>query len=94
VPFDPTHNREVDERYVVVAHGRHYDDVPPNRGIYRGGARETLRAAVRTAVSAPKPVSALHEEIREIDLPVYQEIPARRTDRVPTPVEEAAAQQQ
>lgn len=94
VPFDPTHSREVDERYVVVAHGRHYDDVPPNRGIYRGGAQETLRAEVRTAVSAPKPISALHEEIRQIDLPVYQEIPARRVDRVPTPAEEAAAQQQ
>ena len=32
VPFDPTHNRPVDDRYVVVGHGRHYDDVPPNKG--------------------------------------------------------------
>jgi transglutaminase-like putative cysteine protease len=94
VPFDPTHHRELDERYVVVAHGRHYDDVPPNKGIYRGSARETLRAEVETAVSAHKPVSTLHEELRHIDLPVYQEIPERPAERPVTPIEEAAAQQQ
>ena len=27
VAFDPTHARAVDERYVVVGHGRHYDDL-------------------------------------------------------------------
>src|SRR5207245_2600921 len=48
VAFDPTHGRSVDERYVVVGHGRHYDDVPPNKGIYRGTARETLAAEVYT----------------------------------------------
>ena len=35
VPFDPAHNRPVDDRYVVAGHGRHYDDVPPNKGIPR-----------------------------------------------------------
>src|SRR4029453_17725206 len=81
VPFDPTHNREIDERYVVVGHGRHYDDVPPNKGIYRGNADEGLRTAVRTQESAPKDISALHEEMEQIDVPVYQEIPERRRDR-------------
>jgi len=94
VPFDPTHDREIDERYVVVAHGRHYDDVPPNKGIYRGNAKETLQAEVRTAVSGRKAISALHEEIRQIDLPVYQEIPERPVERMVTAAEEAAAQQQ
>ena len=96
VPFDPTHDREIDERYVVVAHGRHYDDVPPNKGIYRGNARETLRAEVRTQVTAGKGVVDLHEEIRHIDLPVFQEPPERRRpfERVITRAEEAAIQQQ
>jgi transglutaminase-like putative cysteine protease len=94
IPFDPTHDREIDERYVVVAHGRHYDDVPPNKGTYRGAAKETLRAEVETTISAHKPVSALHEEIRQIDLPVYQEIPARPAERTLTPLEAAEAQQQ
>ena len=94
VPFDPTHNREIDERYVVVAHGRHYDDVPPNRGIYRGSARETLSAEVKTTITSRKPISVLHEEIRHIDLPVFRELPARAVEWVPSAAEEAAAQQQ
>jgi transglutaminase-like putative cysteine protease len=94
VPFDPTHNREIDDRYVVVGHGRHYDDVPPNKGIYRGNADETLRTAVRTQESAPKDISALHEEMEQIDVPVYQEIPERRRDRGRPAAEEIAAQEQ
>jgi transglutaminase-like putative cysteine protease len=94
VPFDPTHNREIDEHYVVVGHGRHYDDVPPNKGIYRGNADETLRTEVRTQESAPKDISALHEEMEQIDVPVYQEIPERRRDRLKLAAEEIAAQQQ
>ena len=95
IPFDPTHDREIDERYVVVAHGRHYDDVPPNKGIYRGNAREILRAEVRTQVTAGKGVVDLHEEVRHIDLPVFQEPPERRPHtRVITRAEEAAIQQQ
>jgi transglutaminase-like putative cysteine protease len=95
VPFDPTHDREIDERYVVVAHGRHYDDVPPNKGIYRGNARETLRAEVRTQVTGGKGIVDLHEEIRQIDLPVFHEPPERRRlERIITRAEEAAIQQQ
>ncbi len=95
VPFDPTHDREVDERYVVVGHGRHYDDVPPNKGIYRGGATETLRAEVFTeVVTEPAGAEAPRDEVRQIDLPVFQEVPVRRMDRITTVAEEAAAQQQ
>jgi len=94
VPFDPTHNRQIDEHYVVVGHGRHYEDVPPNKGIFRGNARETLTAEVYTRVSAQKPVSALHEEIAQIDLPVFQEIPERRGEFVFNPTVVAALQQQ
>jgi transglutaminase-like putative cysteine protease len=94
IPFDPTHYRAVDERYVVVGHGRHYDDVPPNRGIFRGNARESLRAEVLTHPSAPKAVAALHEEVEHIDLPVFQEIPARTHDWTSAVAEDAVAQQQ
>jgi transglutaminase-like putative cysteine protease len=95
VAFDPTHNREIDERYVVVAQGRHYDDVPPNKGIYRGNARETLRAEVRTELTAGKGIVDLHEEIRQIDLPVFHEAPEHRgVERLITRAEEAAIKQQ
>jgi transglutaminase-like putative cysteine protease len=94
VPFDPTHNREIDGHYVAVGHGRHYDDVPPNKGIYRGNADEVLRTEVRTRTSAPKDISALHEEMEQIDVPVYQEIPERRRDRLRLAAAEIAARQQ
>jgi transglutaminase-like putative cysteine protease len=94
VPFDPTHHRTIDERYVVVGHGRDYDDVPPNKGIFRGNARESLHAEVRTRVSAHKAISTLHEEVEQIDLPVFQEIPERKHDWVSTAAEDAARQQQ
>ncbi len=70
VGFDPTGNVQPDERHVVVAYGRHYDEVPPNRGIYRGAAQETLRAEVRTKPIPAPAVSTFREEIREIRLPV------------------------
>lgn len=94
VPYDPTHARDVDERYVAVAQGRHYEDVPPNRGIFRGNARERLTAEVYTRPSAPKDVSTLHEEVASIELPVFQEIPDRRPRRPYTAADEDAAQQQ
>src|SRR2546422_6630046 len=94
VAFDPTHNRAVDERYVVVGHGRHYDDVPPNKGIYRGIAKETLKAEVATEVVAGKFVSTLREEIRQIDLPVFRDVPVRPPDRMVTGGEEVGGQQQ
>jgi len=94
IPFDPTHNREIDERYVVVAHGRHYDDVPPNKGIYRGNAVETLDTQVFTRPAGQKAISALYEEMEHIDLPVFPEIPERRRDRNIIMIEDAAAQQQ
>jgi hypothetical protein len=94
VPFDPTHNVVPDERYVIVGHGRDYDDVPPNRGIYRGAARETLTAEVHTE-RAPGPAGGpFHEDVVAIDLPVYTELPGRRGERAPTPGDMAAEAQQ
>ncbi len=92
--FDPTHNRTIDERYVVVGHGRHYDDVPPNKGIYRGNAEETLEAEVVTRPSGQKAIAALYEEMEHIDVPVFPEIPERRRARGVVVIEEQAEQQQ
>jgi transglutaminase-like putative cysteine protease len=45
--LDPTHDRQQSESYVRVAVGRDYGDVPPTRGVYKGGASETLSVRVR-----------------------------------------------
>ena len=95
IPFDPTHDRAIDERYVVVGYGRHYDDVPPNKGIFRGTAREALQAEVRTQQSALRTLPQLTSETRPIplhDVPRSAgpaDPPARRC-----PVEDEQQQQQ
>lgn len=45
--FDPTHAEVIGLGHVAVATGRSYADVPPNRGVYRGAATETIRVVVR-----------------------------------------------
>jgi len=44
--FDPTNDRSVGSAHVVVARGRDYADVPPLKGIYAGGASESLGVTV------------------------------------------------
>jgi transglutaminase-like putative cysteine protease len=75
VAADPTHDQAPDERYVVVAHGRDYDDVPPNRGIFRGVAGETLSARVHTRRSDEHRSYGPQDEIGEIDVPDFPEVP-------------------
>jgi transglutaminase-like putative cysteine protease len=47
VAFDPTHGELVSERHITIAVGRSYADVPPNRGVYRGEAKESIDVSVR-----------------------------------------------
>jgi transglutaminase-like putative cysteine protease len=45
--LDPTHNRQIDETYVKIGHGRDYADVPPVSGNYRGTLERTMEVEVR-----------------------------------------------
>jgi transglutaminase-like putative cysteine protease len=45
--FDPANQVLQDERYVVTAVGRDYDDVPPLRGSFRGAGQHEWVATVR-----------------------------------------------
>jgi transglutaminase-like putative cysteine protease len=47
VAADPTNRALAGERHVKIGHGRHYSDVPPIKGVYRGGATAELEASVR-----------------------------------------------
>ncbi|MGZ4275708.1 MAG: transglutaminase family protein [Solirubrobacteraceae bacterium] len=46
VGADPTNRRPAGETHVKIGHGRHYADVPPIKGVYRGGAEAELEASV------------------------------------------------
>jgi transglutaminase-like putative cysteine protease len=48
VGLDPTNRGRAGERYVKIGHGRFYDDVPPIKGVYRGGPSELSASVVMT----------------------------------------------
>ena len=60
VAFDPTNNILGCDRHIRVAIGRDYADVPPTRGVYKGGAENELSVAVTVSPS---------------DLPLPEEMP-------------------
>ncbi len=60
VGFDPTNNLIAAERHIRVAIGRDYADVPPTRGMFRGGADTELTVAVNVTTMDEPP---------DIDLP-------------------------
>jgi transglutaminase-like putative cysteine protease len=45
--FDPTHNREVDTRYIKLAIGRDYGDIKPVSGSYRGKGTQHMGVEVQ-----------------------------------------------
>jgi transglutaminase-like putative cysteine protease len=47
VAADPTNRKLAGEDHVKIGHGRHYSDVPPIKGVFRGGATAELEASVR-----------------------------------------------
>jgi transglutaminase-like putative cysteine protease len=51
IPFDPTHNRRADPRYITVAVGRDYADVAPTSGTFEAPYPGTLTTHKRAAVT-------------------------------------------
>jgi transglutaminase-like putative cysteine protease len=63
VGLDPTHNAESGLRHVRVAVGRDYADLPPTRGVFKGGAGSTLTVAVDVTPSdAPEALEPILPE--------------------------------
>jgi transglutaminase-like putative cysteine protease len=48
VGVDPTNRSRAGEQYVKIGHGRRYDDVPPIKGVYRGGPADLSATVVMT----------------------------------------------
>ena len=54
VGFDPTNRRAAGETHVKIGHGRHYPDVPPVKGVFRGVATAELDARVTMTRQDPQ----------------------------------------
>ena len=46
VAYDPTNDVFIEDRHIVVAHGRDYNDVAPLRGVYAGSTNSELFVSV------------------------------------------------
>ncbi len=55
VSVDPTNRGLTGECHVKIGHGRHYADVPPIKGVYRGGANSAVEASVTMTLTEPVP---------------------------------------
>ncbi|HVL15222.1 MAG TPA: transglutaminase family protein, partial [Gemmata sp.] len=53
--LDPTHEKWVGADHVVTAVGRDFSDVPPNRGVWRGEAVESIHVTVNVQPSDKVP---------------------------------------
>jgi transglutaminase-like putative cysteine protease len=68
VDVDPTHNTFVGDHHVTTAVGRDYNDVPPNRGLWKGrGAEESMSVAVKV-----EPVDRVPLEWNDWNAPVFR----------------------
>ncbi len=63
IGFDPTNSCVAGENYVKVGVGRDYRDVPPNKGLYRGQAKESMNVTVHTQQLDVIPADLFPEKI-------------------------------
>jgi transglutaminase-like putative cysteine protease len=86
IGFDPTNNCLVGDFFIKIAHGRDFRDVTPNKGVFRGAARETIAVGVHVEEMDSVPPALAAERFEPINLDVY---PHRREEHL-----EAVSQQQ
>ncbi|MEA2372358.1 MAG: hypothetical protein QOH12_2752 [Solirubrobacteraceae bacterium] len=58
VGFDPTNSSRAGVEHVKIGHGRHYPDVPPIKGVFRGGTAELETSVVMTRLDPATTASA------------------------------------
>ncbi len=68
VGIDPTNGLRAGPRFVKVAIGRHFNDVPPNRGVYIGATGEKIDVLVTTKRLSSVPPELLAERFRPLSV--------------------------
>ena len=71
VGFDPTNNCIVGANFVKVGIGRDFRDVAPNKGLYRGNARESIEVKVQSDELPTVPAELAAERMQSIRVPTY-----------------------
>jgi transglutaminase-like putative cysteine protease len=71
VGFDPANRCNIGENFVKVAYGRDFRDVPPNKGIYRGNAEESIQAEVHSELLSSIPPGLATDRVHPIPVPTF-----------------------
>ena len=71
VGFDPANNCAVGENFVKVGIGRHFFDVPPNKGTWRGKAKESIEVAVHSEELDEIPPELAAERVQPLPIATY-----------------------
>lgn len=80
--FDPANKCGISENFVKVAYGRDFRDVPPNKGIYRGNADESIQAVVHSELLESVPAELTTDRMHQIFVPTYPAKHAPYRDQV------------
>ena len=68
VGLDATNTCLAGPRFIKVAVGRDYGDVPPNKGVYRGAGEESIEVSVSTRWLSSVPPELMAERVRKLPL--------------------------
>jgi transglutaminase-like putative cysteine protease len=79
VGFDPTNDCIVNDHFIKVAVGRDFTDVPPNKGVYRGNAEETIQVRVETRELRSLPSLSWQEQLPPLNVPLTAIRPLTRS---------------
>jgi len=73
--IDPTNDCVVNERFIKVAVGRDFTDVPPNKGVYRGRGQEAIFVRVETRSLERLPSLSWQEQLPPLNVPLTAIVP-------------------
>jgi transglutaminase-like putative cysteine protease len=71
VGFDPANKCGIGANFVKVAVGRDFRDVPPNKGIYRGNAQESIDAVVKSEILPSVPPELAVDRTQNLNVPTF-----------------------
>jgi transglutaminase-like putative cysteine protease len=75
VGIDPTNDQLIDERFVKVALGRDFTDVPPNKGVCRTRGNESIFVRVETRALDRLPSLSWQEQLPPLNVPLTAILP-------------------
>jgi transglutaminase-like putative cysteine protease len=73
VGFDPTNRCTISQNFVKVAVGRDYRDVPPNKGVWRGNATESIDVGVHSEELEEVPDALAAERMEHLAVEMFGE---------------------